>query len=125
MPMSSEITLRLYHRDQLVFSSQGKWLHPLFELEEFLNSSSYPRETLRVEDKIVGKAAALLIVRLDIRQVSAGVLSTLGLAVLASHDVRLEARDTVDHIDCQTESLLADIEDPEQAYEVVRVRAGR
>lgn len=123
--MTSEITLRVYHGDRQVFSSRGKWLHPLFELEEFLSNSSYPREMLRVEDKIVGKAAALLIVRLDIRQVSAGVLSTLGREVLARYNVRIQAGEIVDHIDCQTESLLADIEDPEQAYEVVSVRAGR
>ena len=125
MQMSSEITLRLYYRDQQVFASQGKWLHPLFELEEFLENSSFPREMLRVEDKIVGKAAALLIVRLDIRQVTAGLLSTLGREVMENHNVRFHAREIVDHIECQTESLLAEIEDPGQAYEMVKVRAGR
>ena len=117
-----EITLRVYYQDRQVFSSSGKWLHPLFELEDFLTTSSLPRQMLRVEDKIVGKAAALLMVRLEIPQVTAGLLSTLGQAVLERFGVDYETREIVDHIDCQTESLLADVEDPEKAYQMVKAR---
>ena len=80
---------------------------------------------LGVEDKIVGKAAALLLVRLGIRNLRAGVLSELGRDVLKRFHVQYSAGLTVRRIDCQTEILLAEVEDPEQAYRIVAARAGR
>ena len=123
--MTAEVTLRAYLGEQEIFSSTGKWLYPLFELEEFLRTSSYPPQSLRLEDKIVGKAAALLFVRLGIRQVKAGVLSKLGREVLERHNVQYRASQIVERIDCQTEILLSGVEDPEQAYRIVAKRAGR
>ena len=120
-----DVTLRAYHGQREVFSSVGKWLYPLFELEEFLRTAGYPPHSLRVEDKIVGKAAALLLVRLGIRNLRAGVLSELGRDVLKSFHVQYSAGLTVRRIDCQTEILLAEVEDPEQAYRIVAARAGR
>ena len=122
-PMSAEVTLRAFQGQQQVFSSVGKWLHPLFELEEFLAASSCAPESLRVEDKIVGKAAAMLLVRLGVRHITAGVLSELGRAVLERYGVRYSAGQIVERIDCRTESVLAEVEDPEQAYRIVRARA--
>jgi hypothetical protein len=124
-PETTEVTLRAFHGKREVFSSTGKWLHPLFELEEFLRSSSHSPQSFRVEDKIVGKAAALLLVRLGIRKVKAGVLSELGRDVLQRYQVSYSAAVTVARIDCRTEILLAEVEDPEQAYRIVAARAGR
>ncbi len=123
--MADEVTLRVRYDGRQVFSSVGKWLHPLFELEDFLNSGAYQPEGLLVEDKIVGKAAALLLVRMGIRQVKAGVLSELAKAVLERYDVRFSSTTIVERIDCQTEILLADVEEPDQAYQIVKARAGR
>ena len=123
-PMTAEVTLRAYHEEREVFSSLGKWLYPLFELERFLDTSSYRPESLRLEDKIVGKAAALLLVRLGIRQVGAGVLSRLGREVLERHQVLYTAEEIVERIDCSTEALLAEVDDPDQAYRIVRARVG-
>jgi hypothetical protein len=123
--MSTDVTLRAFERDREVFSSCGKWLYPLFELEDYLAASSCRAESLRVQDKIVGKAAALLLVRLGIRQVKAGVLSRLGRSVLERYRVLYTADEVVERIECRTESLLADVEDPDEAYRVVSLRAGR
>jgi len=123
--MTTELTLRAFHGRREIFSSVGKWLHPLFELEEFLRTSSYRPQSLRVEDKIVGKAAALLLVRLGIRNLRAGVLSELGRDMLERFHVLYSAGQTVQRIDCQTEKLLAEVEDPELAYRIVAARAGR
>jgi zinc transport system ATP-binding protein len=123
--MTTEVTLRALHGRREVFSSTGKWLHPLFELEEFLRTSSLHPESLRVEDKIVGKAAALLLVRLGIRNVRAGVLSKLGRDVLERYNVPYSAEQIVERIDCQTEILLTEVEDPDQAYRIVRARVAR
>jgi len=120
------ITLELFRGEERLFASDGRWLYPLLELEEYLSSSPWPepdlREELRVHDKIVGKAAALLLVRLGIRTVHADLLSLLAEAVLRRHGVRLSHRERVPRIACRTEALLAEVEDPEEAYRVVRER---
>jgi hypothetical protein len=123
--MADEVTLRVQYDNRQVFSSVGKWLYPLFELEDFLNSGACPVEAILVEDKIVGKAAALLLVGMGIRKVKAGVLSELAKAVLERYDVRFSFTTIVERIECQTEILLADVEDPKQAYQIVKTRAGR
>jgi hypothetical protein len=122
-PMSAEVTLRAFRGRRQIFSSVGKWLYPLFELEEFLRASSYAPVSLRVEDKIVGKAAALLLVRLGVRHIKAGILSELGRAVLERYGVQYSAAQIVERIDCRTETLLVEVEDPEQAYRIVKARA--
>ncbi len=119
------ISLEVFYKGECIFSSEGKWLHPLFELEEFLTAQSYSPETLLVRDKIVGKAAALLLVRLGMRRIAAGVLSRLAQQVLDRHHISYRFEQSVDRIDCQTEALLAEIDDPEAAYSFIRERARR
>jgi Domain of unknown function (DUF1893) len=118
-------TLTVFHNGTPIFTSNGKWLHPLFELEDYL--ADYPIELaqLLLQDKIIGKAAALLILRLGFRTVNAGILSRLGEAVLQRHAITYTSEQLVERIHCQTEVLLATVEDPEEAYQLVKVRAGR
>jgi zinc transport system ATP-binding protein len=118
-------SLELFSDSLRVFSSAGKWLHPLFELEDFLAGSSLARDTLSLRDRIVGKAAALLIARLGIRRVHAKILSELGKEVLEAARVSLSWDQLVPVISCRTESDLAGIQDPQEAYALLRQRAGR
>jgi hypothetical protein len=57
--------------------------------------------------------------------IKAGVLSRLGEAVLQRHGIAYTSEQLVDRIHCQTEELLATVEDPEEAYQLVKARAGR
>lgn len=107
-----------------IFTSTAKWLYPLLELEEFLAAHPTPPEHLILQDKIVGKAAALMIHRLGIRTVKAGILSQLGEAVLQRHGITYSYEKPVDRIHCQTEALLVEVEDSEAAYRLVKGRAG-
>src|SRR5262245_43979784 len=118
-------TLTIFHNGTPIFTSYGKWLHPLFELEAYLADRAIQPETLILQDKIIGKAAALLIHRLGFRIVKAGILSRLGEAVLQRHGIVYTYEQLVDCIHCQREELLATVEDPEDAYQLVKVRAGR
>jgi uncharacterized protein DUF1893 len=118
-------TLTVLHEGTPIFTSHGKWLHPLFELEEYLVEHPIQPENLILQDKIIGKAAALLIHRLGFRTVKAGILSRLGEAVLYRYGIAYTYEQLVDRIHCQTEELLAEVEDPEAAYQLVKVRAGR
>ena len=118
-------TLTVLYEGSPIFTSHGTWLHPLFELEAYLAEHPIQPEDLILQDKIIGKAAALLIYRLGFRTVKAGILSRLGEAVLQRYVIAYTYEQLVDRIHCQTEDLLAEVEDPEAAYQLVRVRAGR
>jgi len=118
-------TLTVLYEGSPIFTSHGKWLHPLFELEAYLAEHPIQPEDLILQDKIIGKAAALLIYRLGFRTVKAGILSRLGEAVLQRYGIAYTYEQLVDRIHCQTEDLLAEVEDPEATYQLVRVRAGR
>jgi zinc transport system ATP-binding protein len=118
-------TLTVLHEGTPIFTSYGKWLHPLFELEDYLANRAIEPAQLLLQDKIIGKAAALLIYRLGFRTVHAGILSRLGEAVLQRHGIAYTYEQLVDRIHCQTEELLATVEEPEEAYRLVKIRAGR
>ena len=108
--------------DRTVFSSFGKWLHPLFEFEEWLKGEDIDPKDLTLCDNIVGKAAALLIVRLDIRRVKAGLLSKLGEGVLKKHQVSYSYAEMVEKVLCRTEQELLEVEDPQEAYRILSER---
>src|SRR5919197_786744 len=99
-------------------------LSPLRAGSVLANRAIEPAQLL-LQDKIIGKAAALLIYRLGFRTVQAGILSRLGEAVLQRHGMAYTYEQLVERIHCQTEELLATVEDPEGAYRLVKIRAGR
>jgi len=118
-------TLEVYLGEELIFRSDGKWLYPLFELEEFLAGADLEAAQLTVKDKIVGRAAALLEIRLGVGRVVAGIMSELGRRALERHNVEYEYGTLVERILCRTEELLGDEYDPERAYEMLKARADR
>jgi hypothetical protein len=115
-------SLEVYHQEKLVFFSDRNWIYPLFELEKFLQLNSFPVEELVVKDKIVGKAAALLMVHFRIRQVKAQLISRLGMETLTQFKVVFEYQQLVDRIYCQTEELLQQEMDPESGYRILAAR---
>ena len=117
-------TLTVFRNGTPIFTSYGKWLYPLFELEEYFADHAFQPDQLILQDKIIGKAAALLIHRLGFRTFQAGLLSRLGEAVLQRHGIVYTYEQLVDRTNCQTEELLATVDDPEDAYQLVKVRAG-
>ena len=125
MTEGKEPTLTILQDGVPIFASTATWLHPLFALEAFLADHPLQPERLLLRDKIVGKAAALFIHRLGFRTVKAGVLSRLGEAVLQHHTIAYTYELLVDRIHCQTEALLAEVDDPEKAYQLVKTRAER
>ena len=118
-----EPSLELVQNGTVLFTSSLRWLHPLLELEGFLASSSVDVSRCLLRDKIVGRAAALLMVRLGIRAVHAGLLSRLGEAVFVDRGVRYSYDSLVDRIACRTEDLLKKVTDPEEAHRVIVARA--
>ena len=125
MAIQHEPTLPVFRNGTPIFTSHGKWLYPLFELEAYLADHAFQPAHCLLQDNIIGKAAALLIHRLGFRIVKAGILSRLREAVLLRHGISYTSEQLVDRIHCQTEELLATVEEPEEAYRLVKVRAGR
>ena len=115
-----EHTLEVFLEDQLIFYSDGKWLHPLFELEKFLKLKNYDPGFLILKDKIVGRAAALLQLYLGIKSVRAGMMSELAKELFDHFKIHYEYEKLVDRIQCRTEELLKDEYDPQKAYQMIR-----
>ena len=121
--MRDGISLEFIIDGREVFTSSGKWLHPLFELEEYLGAQGIDASRGEVHDRIVGRASAFLITRLGIRKVHAGLLSRLGQEVFDREKVAYSWDTLVDEIECRTESLLRNVTDAEDAYPILLERA--
>lgn len=120
----TEYSLELKFENKTIFSSNGKWLHPLFDMEDFLNRENYDPAKLMLYDKIIGKASALMIIRLGIGKVTGGIVSKPAESVFLEWGVEYTAEKQVDYIDCKTEQILMDVSDPEEVYQIIRIRAG-
>ena len=113
-------TLEVFSDDKLIFWSDGKWLHPLFELEEFLRQQNCDPSSLIIKDKIVGKAAALIHIYLGFKTVKAGLISELGKEIFDHFQIYYKYEKFVDRIQCRTEKMLKDEFDPEKAYRLIK-----
>lgn len=121
----TKTSLAVTYRETTIFESSGNWLHPLFDLETFLQQHNYPVEELVLYDKIIGKAAAMLMVRLGFKKVFTGILSILGEEVFKRFSVDYSAGVIIERIQCATENSLENIDDPEEALLILKRRAGR
>ena len=115
-----EHTLEVYLDGEVIFYSDGKWLHPLFELENFLMQQNYDPASLIIKDKIVGRAAALIEVYLGFKSVRAGMMSELAKEVLDHFQIDYAYEKLVDRIQCRTENLLENEYDPKKGYEWIK-----
>ena len=121
------LSLLIYSGDEVIFSSASMGMKPLLEAIEALGVESL-RGTI-VVDKVVGRAAALLIVYMDVAEVHAGVVSKTAAEVLLSHGLKyyfgrevesIKSQDGV--IACPFERLVQEISDPEEAYKRIRAK---
>jgi hypothetical protein len=117
-----EHSFEVYHNRRLIFFSDEHWLFPLFSFENFLENSQLNCEELLIKDKIVGKAAAFIIVHLNIKHVHAVMLSKLGQEVLNQWNISYTYVNLVERIECQTENILLEEKDPARAYELLKLR---
>lgn len=123
--MTNTPSMQILLDDQVLFSSSGKWLYPLFELEDYLADHPGLLKNATVWDKVIGKAAALMILRMGGNRVHGVLMSELGAKVFEKAGIAHSFDSLVPKIDCQTEDILKDIIDPDEAYEILCQRAGR
>ena len=115
--------LMVYEEGAMIFQSQSKGIQPHLEAIDALGSRL--RGTLMV-DKIVGRAAALLILYSGVVEVHAGVISRGGRDVLNHVGVKLLYKEETEHIKmvdgriyCPFEAMVQGIDDPERAYHAI------
>jgi len=121
------LSILIYRGEKVIFSSASVGMRPLLEAIVTLG-----REMLRgtiVADKIVGRAAALLIAYMAAAEVHAAVISATAVEVLSSHNIGYHFGQKVDSIKsrdgviiCPFERLVQEITDPEEAYNRIRAK---
>ena len=122
-PLAEGVSLMLFEDDRLIFSSGGKWLHPLFEAQEALSRRGGEKGMLSMHDSISGLAAAMLTVRLGVRRVNVDMISDLALEVYARHGVEVHYTRRVERIKCITESMISPDMGLDEAYRLLRQKA--
>ena len=122
-PLPEGITLRVYNNEELIFSDGGRWLTPLFALEEFLHTYEGDRSNLCAHDTAAGKAAAILMVRMGIRGVHINLMSSLALTYYEENGVAASYETKIEKLACKTEALLETLTDSDEMYRLLRMRA--
>ncbi len=120
-----EHSLIIRHQDSILFTSDSHWLHPLFEFNDFLSGKDISVSDLFLHDKIAGKAAACIIVRLGIKKCHIELISERAVPVFEKAGICYTFDKIVEHIDCCTEYLIADDMSVDDAWLFLRKRAGR
>ena len=117
---STDSTLAVISGDD-VFTSQERGVKPLLfllkEKKEFLKEAS-------VADKVIGKAAALLMALGEIKEVHTLIISEPALQVFEKHNIPCFYDKKVDRIVnrtgdglCPMETLCLDVENPQEAFD--------
>lgn len=116
--------LEIFNNDELIFSSESKWLHPIFEFEEALQKDDNKYENLSAHDSVIGKAAAVLLTRLGVNQLHGDLVSNLAIEYISqklgfSH---ITWNESVEKIQCMTETELENLTNDEDMYNLVKAR---
>jgi hypothetical protein len=120
---ASGLSLMVYNGGEVIFQSASKGVRPYLEAIDALGGRL--KGTLIV-DKIVGRAAALLLLYSGAVEVHAGVINPGGRKLIEDAGVRLFYDKEIDHIKtvdgriyCPFESMVQGISDPTVAYHAV------
>lgn len=125
------ISLQIFDNETLIYESNGKWLHPLFDFENFLKTYDGPKDNLAIHDTVIGKAAAVLTLRAGITKINAELISELAKNYIAEinaslpqdKQIQVQYTNVVPKILCATETQLENLHDSEQMYHLLRQRA--
>jgi len=116
-------SLMIYKNGELIFESSLKGIRPHLKA---INELGEKLEDTLVVDKILGRAAAFLVVYIKAAEAITVVLSTPGKRVLEKYGVKFSYREEVPHIKmengviyCPFERMVQGIDDPDEAYKAI------
>lgn len=119
----SEDSLRVYDGDRLIFKSSKDGLQPL--LEYIAVFTPYPGK-IRIFDKIMGNAAALLSVKAGCQEVYSPLGSELAIQTLRSYHIEYHFAEVVPYIQKRNQQGMCPMEElsisksPEEVYQVLK-----
>ena len=116
-------SLMIYKYGELIFESSLKGIRPHLKA---INELGETLEDTLVVDKILGRAAAFLVIYIMAAEAITAVLSTPGKRVLEKYGVKFSYREEVPHIKmengviyCPFERMVQGMEDPDEAYKAI------
>jgi hypothetical protein len=116
-------SLMIYKNNELIFESDLSGIRPHLKA---INELSNELVGSLMVDKILGRAAAFLVVYSKASEAIAAVVSSPGRQVVEKFGVKLGFREEVAHIKmkngviyCPFESMVQGIYDPKEAYEAI------
>lgn len=121
---TENFTLVVISSDKGVFTSSDRGVKPLLHLleneKDFLKGAS-------VADKVIGKAAALLMVLGGVKEVHTNIISEPAMEVFEKHKITFFFDKKVERIInrkgdglCPMETLCIDVEEPSEAFEKIK-----
>jgi len=116
-------SLMVYSGGRLIFQSGSKGIRPHLEAIDSLGEKLHGSIMV---DKIVGRAAALLILYSGAAEAHAALISTPGRQVLEQHGLRFSYAKETPHIKmldgriyCPFEAMVQGLSDPGEAYRAI------
>lgn len=113
-------TIVIYKNDASVFTSDDRGVAPLMRL---LKEDKTQLKDSVVVDKVIGKAAALLMAYGEVKEVYTPTISSPAIQVFKNHDIKITFDKEVDRIInrkgdglCPMESLCINIDNPAEAF---------
>ena len=123
--LASDDTLWVYSGERLLFTSAKDGLLPLLD---YIDEFAPCEEGVTVFDRVVGNAAALLLVKAACRRVYSSLGSELAARTLSNHAIEYHFSETVPYIRdasrrgmCPMERLSLN-KSPDEFYQVVKLR---
>lgn len=117
-------TVVIYKNDASVIVSDDRGVAPLMKL--ITEDKTQLKDSI-IADKIIGKAAALLMIYSEVKEVFTPVISQPALQVFEKHNIKIHYDKLVDRIInrkgdglCPMETICMDIDNPEEAFEKIK-----
>ena len=119
-------TIVIYKSDASVVVSDDRGVAPLMKL---LKENKEQLRDSMIADKVIGKAAALLMVYAGVKEVFTPTISVPAIKAFEKHDVKITYDKVVERIInrkgdglCPMETLCLNVENPEEAFDVISRR---
>jgi hypothetical protein len=119
------MNLTVQNNNEIVFTSNKSWLYPLFDLMDFLAPGTIPAKNLFVQDKLIGRGAAVLLAKMGILKCHGKIISKRALPVLEEYGITYSYDLLVEQLECRTEIVLTESMSLKEAYCELSRRAGR
>lgn len=116
-------TIVILKKDASVITSDDRGVSPLIKL---LKEDKLQLQDSIIADKVIGKAAALLMIYGNVKEVYTPIISSPAIKIFNINNVKIYYDKEVDRIInrkgdglCPMETLCLDIDNPEEAFEVI------